>query len=264
MLNESDIKLAVIDRLFALGQLRDAVLINEMVVANWSRRADLVVANGKLTAFEIKSDIDTLDRLQGQVHTYSERFDKVVIVTTDRFRERALNETNPSIGVWVARGQPGNVQFTTARAGKANLIKSKEMLCSFLSQSELRALLRGKGIRVGVDANRAHLVHAVESLPVSAIRGFVLETLKGRYRDTFDAFCDVRQERTEIENLAELSKAKRLLRGLQSAEGVQYFSKRDAFANAVPVNFGLLEAAFGAKIEGLPAQVIPRRKPSPS
>jgi len=103
VLNEGDIKAAVIDRLFASAALSDAVLINEMVIANWSRRADLVVANGKLHAFEIKSDFDSLRRLQGQVETYLSRFDKVTVVCTPKFAQLVRDCTESRVEKYLTR-----------------------------------------------------------------------------------------------------------------------------------------------------------------
>lgn len=67
LLREQEVKIALIEWLYKKGMLSDATIINEMVVANWSRRADLAIANGSLQAFEIKSDFDSLKRLDGQL-----------------------------------------------------------------------------------------------------------------------------------------------------------------------------------------------------
>lgn len=75
-LREQEVKIALINWLYINGHLNDATIINEMVVANWARRADLAVANGNLHAFEIKSDFDSLKRLEGQLSTFSSRFEQ--------------------------------------------------------------------------------------------------------------------------------------------------------------------------------------------
>ncbi|CAQ83853.1 MULTISPECIES: sce7726 family protein [Photorhabdus] len=68
---EDSIKAALIDWLIERNELNDnAVLINELPIANFSRRVDLALANGKLHAYEIKSDSDSLARLEGQISTY--------------------------------------------------------------------------------------------------------------------------------------------------------------------------------------------------
>lgn len=48
----------------------------ELPIANFSRRIDLVMANGSLSGFEIKSEQDSLKRLGGQLETYMQYFEK--------------------------------------------------------------------------------------------------------------------------------------------------------------------------------------------
>lgn len=84
VIKEKAIKAALIDWLYAKGMVCDAVVINEMVVANWARRADIAVANGRLYGFEIKSAFDSLKRLPGQIESFRRHFDKVTVVAASK------------------------------------------------------------------------------------------------------------------------------------------------------------------------------------
>ncbi len=44
-------------------------------------KADTLVLNGTSNIYEIKSELDSLDRLQGQINTYSQVFDMVHVIT---------------------------------------------------------------------------------------------------------------------------------------------------------------------------------------
>ncbi|MBX9303413.1 sce7726 family protein, partial [Serratia marcescens] len=99
LLREQDVKIAFIGWLYKKGLLDDATIINEMVVANWSRRADLAVANGHLQAFEIKSDFDSLKRLDGQLEIFTSRFEKVTVVCAPKFTYEVKKKVTPEVGV---------------------------------------------------------------------------------------------------------------------------------------------------------------------
>lgn len=64
-----------------------------------SYRADLVLANGRLVGFEIKSEKDTLKRWEVQKTAYTNVFDEVWLCTHSKHLERALQITPNHIGV---------------------------------------------------------------------------------------------------------------------------------------------------------------------
>lgn len=260
VLNELTIKTAVIDHLLQRGDLDDAVLINEMVVANWSRRADLAVANGKLTAFEIKSDLDTLARLDGQVETYLQRFDKVIVVTTERYAGQALARTAERVGVWVAYGDGGRQRVRIARPGRAVEVKSAEMLCSFLLKTEIHSFVRSQGITVPEDVVRKDLVLLAERCSARRLRDYVLSSLKRRYMSTFAAFMSRRQGVTQIEDLNALSKLKLRLREFEDESLAPSVDRDFRPSHAIDLNLDAMIKVSGSVPEGLPPYILPRRK----
>ncbi|CBJ49575.1 sce7726 family protein [Ralstonia solanacearum] len=265
-LNEAAIKAIVIDHLFEKGMLRDAVLINEMVIANWSRRADLAVANGRLTAFEIKSDLDTLSRLDGQVETYLQRFDKVVIVTTEKFYREVMRRTPDSVGVWIlapAESKQG-YRIRVARPGRATDVKRADALCGFLLRTELSSFLRSQGIAIETDYPRATLTSLAGQAPASRLRAFVLEAIKKRYQNTFSAFVATRQDRATSADLSALSKAKLQLRRYEQQKQDLLSSLSDRprprSPHARSPNIEAIARVIGSVPEGMPAYILGRRK----
>jgi hypothetical protein len=207
MLDEASIKIAVIDRLYDSGQLNDAILINEMVVANWSRRTDLTVVNGKLHAFEIKSDLDNLQRLNGQVTTYISRFDKVTVVTTPRFINAIKQIIPDEVELWEISEVNSETYIRVIKKGRTKLVTNKRILCGFLLKNELVTFLRKNDITSSLDMSRDTLIELIESLlPVKKLKIFVLNALKLRYKNTFDFFNQSRQNKTQVEDLMTLSK----------------------------------------------------------
>lgn len=182
---EGDIKTTVINKLFASGFLSgDTALINEFTVDGWSRRADLVVANGKLHAFEIKSASDSLVRLRGQLETYQLFFDKVTLVIADRHEEKALSITPDSVEVWRVHDDG---KLTVLRRGRSKDIRDRNALISLLRVRDLRSLLRNSGISP-LPKLRDDLVPLAHSLSVAQLRKRVLASIKNRYAKTTQAF----------------------------------------------------------------------------
>lgn len=58
---------------------RTATLTSEFRVGE--RKADVVILNGTSTVYEIKTGLDNLDRLAGQLESYKQVFDRICVVT---------------------------------------------------------------------------------------------------------------------------------------------------------------------------------------
>lgn len=181
---ERDIKVALISKLYEKGLLEDAALINEMVVANWSRRADLAVANGHLQAFEIKSDFDSLKRLDGQLSTYISRFEKVTVVCASRFTEEVLRRTHPRVEVLEVIGSNEGISFRLVRRGKLHRLQDRQILLGFLLKTEIQMLLKQSNIGFEADCARYVLEKLATAISPSKIRTFLLAALKQRYSAT--------------------------------------------------------------------------------
>lgn len=72
------------------------IVIPEMNILNGYVRIDIAVINGEFHGYEIKSDVDTLQRLPRQSEYYSKVFDKMVLVTTEKY----VNEVEKIIPSW--------------------------------------------------------------------------------------------------------------------------------------------------------------------
>lgn len=264
--NETDLKVAVIDHLYARSMLNDAVLINEMVVANWSRRADLAVANGRLWAFEIKSDLDTLVRLKGQVETYQQRFDKVVVVTTERYASRAAAMLPDSVGLWIVEpiNESGG-KVRVVRPGRVVEVRERAALLGFLLKTELVSLLRAEAKSASIELHRRELEKRASELPVSTIRRFVISSLKARYAETYSAFECARIDFTRAENLSLLSRAKLLLGEERQTSHVRSNTLRAITpvslpTTARPLDALSLTAKYGESQIEIPPYVLTRRR----
>lgn len=65
-------------------------------------KADFVLINGKAVVYEIKTELDNLDRLDGQIQNYYKAFDHVCVITCDEYAKILLDKYSDSnIGIYV-------------------------------------------------------------------------------------------------------------------------------------------------------------------
>lgn len=182
---EAEIKAAIINKMNVSGHLvGDTAIVSEFVVDGWSRRADLLIANGKLHAFEIKSASDSLTRLEGQLESYLQFFDKVTLVVSPRHEKKALGMVPTSVDVWRV-GDQGEISII--RRGRTSKNNNRDTLISMLHVTEMRALLRDAGISP-LPTLRNDLEDLVRSFSISELRKAVLSSIKARYAKTTLAF----------------------------------------------------------------------------
>lgn len=62
-------------------------------------RTDLAVFNGTSTCYEIKTEIDTIRRLEGQIADYIRFFDKVYLVAPEKKIQTSLEILQPQVGI---------------------------------------------------------------------------------------------------------------------------------------------------------------------
>lgn len=187
---EVRLKAAIIDRLFDRAHVDDdAVLISEMTVANWSRRADVVLANGSLWAFEVKSELDSLTRLPGQLETFTAHFEKVCVVCAPRLETGARGLLLDGVGLWVADGDGSLRERVRPRFNKL----SKAAAIGLMKAVELRVLLGCNGYTGLAELPRSSLTVLAMRLPASDLSSAARAAVKRRHRPRHDAFVQHRQ-----------------------------------------------------------------------
>lgn len=200
---ESRLKAAVIDRLYAGAHVDDdAVVISEMVVDNWSRRADVVLANGKLWGFEIKSEQDTLDRLPGQVEVFARSFEKLTVVTVARFEPQVRAMIPDGVGLWIE--EPDGSLKERVRSRVASL--SREAAITLMTATELRHLLACNGMSRTSAIPRAELVRLATYLPISDLSAAARDAVKRRHRARHHQFAHHRATEGTAQALSKLAR----------------------------------------------------------
>lgn len=79
--------------------LSTATMLSEFRVGK--SKADCVIVNGKTTCYEIKSEFDTLNRLDAQLSDYLKVFDEVYVVCSSKNVASVFEFSDPRVGILV-------------------------------------------------------------------------------------------------------------------------------------------------------------------
>lgn len=120
--------------------LRTATLISELR-AN-SSKADVVILNGTSCVYEIKTELDSLNRLPSQLDDYSKIFDKIYVVTHEKFLGILEESLNCNIGIICLSEKYQLSEKRPAMSNKQNV----DPVCIFnsLRKSEYTNIIRRK------------------------------------------------------------------------------------------------------------------------
>jgi hypothetical protein len=189
---EAKIKALLLNYLVNKGDLNSSMsVINEFTIDNLSRRADLVsLDDKKMVAYEIKSEADTLKRLDGQVTKYLEYFDKVVIVAATRHISSVIAMVPSNVAVWEIIDN----KFKIRQRGRIEVIKSRNSLISLLNSKELLKLSKKLNLNSKLKSRKS-LEEVLSKSPIYSLREAALDNIKRRYISTNDNFWKKTEKR---------------------------------------------------------------------
>lgn len=176
-LGEKQIKRLLTQHIRAAEVGARARILSELCVARFARRADVVLVNGQLSAFEIKGERDKLDRLPGQIETYMQHFERVTVVCAPRHTAAVLRIASEAVGVWEA----SETGFEKVRQAAPCAALSLDAWFSYLPVRVLTELVAKFDLKP-IGRRREHLVAAAAALPIAEVRNAVLRYLKSPQR----------------------------------------------------------------------------------
>ncbi len=122
--------------------LRTASLLTEFRIG--ACKADMIILNGTGTVYEIKSDRDSLVRLDNQIHNYKKAFSKVYVIAGEMHLEEILERTPKEVGV-LSLVRWNRISTIREAIEDANSICSST-ICESLRLNESLEILRELGI----------------------------------------------------------------------------------------------------------------------
>ena len=153
-------------------------------------KADFILINGKAVVYEIKTELDNFDRLEGQLEDYYKAFSRVVVVTSeDNYLEidRKLKDTPTGIYILTKRGTLSRRKEPEEKLDRL----SKSTMFKVLRKSEYESIFSSLAMPLPTvsqfDYYRA-CKSLFESLSVDMAYQYFVKELKRRSRVVIDEY----------------------------------------------------------------------------
>lgn len=159
--------------------LKTSALLTEFDAGH--SKADLVIINGTSHVYEVKTELDSMERLRGQLDSYRKVFDRVVVVTHESQLARVRRHVNEDTGLLLLSDRYTLHRIREATPNVQNVDPATIFEC--LRKDEYRrVVLRefGQLPEVPEDRMRAECRKQFISLPPETAHSRMVEELKGR------------------------------------------------------------------------------------
>jgi hypothetical protein len=160
--------------------LKDTVAINEFKVG--SSVADLVMFNGTSKAFEIKTELDSKKRLDGQLTDYQKLFRQCYIVTHESLLEKYKGESETN-GIIVLAEKNGKLILEEVAAPKMNYELDANVLIRSLRTTEYKNIVHnyyGELPNVGAFAMFEECNNLIRKIPADKLHQLMMNEFKHR------------------------------------------------------------------------------------
>lgn len=159
--------------------LEDTILLNEFKVG--TSKADVIVVNGTNKVFEIKTELDTPERLENQVNDYFKAFSEVYLVVHHSMLSKYLGRVDMHVGIMVF-SKKGDIETIYTATPDHSRLESTTMLKSLRKDEYLNLI---KNINGSIPITKpVHLFseccRIAKSYPVKTIHNEFLKIIKQR------------------------------------------------------------------------------------
>lgn len=187
-MRDVDVRRALHQDLGARYDPSDTLIVDEFGICNGASRVDVAVVNGKLTGYEIKSAVDRLDRLSGQVEVYGQVLDEVTLVAAEGHLDEATELVPAWWGIVEARGDRTEVSLRCLRPAEPNPDPDTFALARLLWRDEALEVLESYELADGVRSKPRRFLwrRLAESLDHECLAEAVRAAIKTRsgWRDS--------------------------------------------------------------------------------
>lgn len=124
-----------------LNDYKECYVFEEFTVSSGRARADVVAVNGHVIAYEIKSDYDSLKRLETQIPEYDSNFEMNYIVSGKKLIHEIENIVPKYWGIiLIEKNEKGKILLSFARKAKLNPSLSFENFVALLTSEEVKKI----------------------------------------------------------------------------------------------------------------------------
>lgn len=207
MLCAFDIKSILADHLLQNAPA-NSILAVEVPFCYGFRRADMLyLEQEKAHGFEIKSDLDSLDKLEDQVRDYRNTFSYSWLVVTARHLPKARKKVSSSIGIIMIQ-KDGTIHIV--RHARENKRLSKNNLVFLLEKSHLVNLLKDANVfpkQKVIEIGKLREIGEAKLTTKQLVKASY-DALFSKYKKTYELFSFDRGMRTTHDDIYYLSGAK--------------------------------------------------------
>lgn len=168
-------------------------IIEELGITHGAARVDIAVINKLIHGYELKSDLDNLDRLPEQMRIYNTVLDRVTLVVGKSHMYEAIKIIPEWWGITLAKiaGSSEKVTFYTIREARENVDQDAFSIACLLWREEALSLLEEIGEAKGVRSKNRKVIYQrlATVLDKDCLRKKVRDVLCSRTSWRFDLQC---------------------------------------------------------------------------
>lgn len=131
-------------------------VVEELGVLWGDAVADIVVVNGYLHVYEIKSEVDDFSRFNNQMNLYNKVFDYCTLVIHEKHLDKFMKDYYSQIPFWgitTIKKSKDKIVSSTREKPKKNTNTDMFSVCHFLWKNEAIEIIKENGIKVKGIAN---------------------------------------------------------------------------------------------------------------
>ena len=202
-LNADDIKTLIIDDILKYYDNIELIAA-EVPYLYGKRKADiLLITQGTLVGFEIKSKYDQLSKLLSQTNDYLNVFNLYYIVLSEKFKTSSIIKKIPKrVGI-IYIGDNGKVQHYRQALLRKNIDKRFSML--FMWKSDIKKYLNINNL----DSIKETRERFMKQYSNNQIFNYSLQALKQRYQYGYQLFLKEKGLFTNVDDLKNLTKIRK-------------------------------------------------------
>ena len=175
-----------ISQLLRRHSLNAAALINEVNVSE--AKADLLLLNGTSVVYEIKTELDSFDRLPAQLDAYRHAFERVFVVTHLSLVARLENVLPEGVGLLALTPRSALREICDAESNLTRLEHGP--MFNLLRREEYLSVIR-RHFGSTPDAPNTLIYRACrtlfEQIPIEEAHGYLVSMLKARAQAKLDS-----------------------------------------------------------------------------
>ncbi|QNK87764.1 sce7726 family protein [Sporosarcina sp. resist] len=140
LLNDIKVRMLLLEELNeTYSRCADTRIINELGLDFGASRIDVAVVNGIMHGYEIKSDLDNLNRLPRQMEYYNKAFERMTIVASRKY----LSDVKEMVPVWwgIKTISADQTRLINIRKGRQVSYQDPELVIKLLWKKELDGLI---------------------------------------------------------------------------------------------------------------------------